>query len=186
MAMAKRSSYKLSPEQEAKWNRRGNSFWSIFLFTKDGKIKSTLLIYSFSFSVLCLAIYFVAYLLMLDGLDSILAGKMSTWLVNLIESLAPALVGTLFCNVFHFPIKDKRIIPAAYIWLILFGVGMTIAIVLGMPADERILAFSFLMMVVPAPILTGTAFSFFLFFRHRKKHPDLPNPEDIPIWKRIR
>lgn len=184
--MAKRPGYQMTPAEESKWKKRGDSFWGIFLFTKDGKVKSTLLIYSFSFSVLCLAVYFLAYMLMLDGLDSALSGRMSTWAVNLVESLVPALTGTLICNVFHFPIKDKRIIPGAYIWLILYAVGATVAILVGMSAADRLFSLQLLLMFAAAPVITGTLLSFALFYRHRKNHPDAPNPEDIPIWKRIR
>lgn len=187
MAMARNSQMSQTElERREKWKKRGDSFWNIFLFTKDGRIKSTLVIYSFCLSILFLVIYILAYLLLLDGLDSLLAGKMPTWLVNLLESVIPALIGSMLCCLPHFALKEKKLIPLAYTWLLLYAVGAVIYILAGLPAEDRWIAMGLILLVVPSTLILGGGLSAFLYLRHRRSLPDAPPPEELPPWKQRR
>lgn len=174
-------------ERQEKWKKRGDSFWGFFLPTKNGKVKSTLIINSFCLSILFLAVYIMAYLLLLEGLDALLAGTMPSILTNMIESLIPAVIGTVLCNVLHFVFTEKRLVPAAYIWLLLYVVAATIYLLVNSSAEARGLTFQLLMMVMPAPILTGGGLAAFLYWRHQKLHPASNQlAEELPPWKQRR
>lgn len=182
--MAKQEQPPLSEkERQARAKKKADSFWNIFLPTKDGKVKSTLIVNSFCFSVLCLAVYIVCYLLLIDVLHEVFAAHTPVWLNNLIGSVFPALIGTAACCSFHFLFREKKIIPAAYTWQLLYAIGAILYILIGLPQETRAFAVNLLVMVVPAPLISGCALSAFLYLRHRKKMPQGP-VEELPPWKR--
>lgn len=169
-------------ERQEQWKKRGDAFWDIFLPTKNGKIKSTLLIYTFCLSILFLFVYILSYLLLLDGLDAMLSGKLPLLWVNVVESLIPAVIGTCFCNLFHFAFADKRLVPVSYVWLLFYAVAASLYLLVGSPPEARSTAFQLLMLVVPAPVLTGCSLAAYLYLRHQKRHPPKPL-EETPPWK---
>ena len=61
-------------EQNRIWKDRGDRFWGAFLFTKDGKVKSTLLLYSFCLSVVFAVVYVAAYVIFVNLLHPMLEG----------------------------------------------------------------------------------------------------------------
>lgn len=174
-----------APEQTVDVKKaRADAFWGIFLPVKDGKVKSTILVNSFCFSILCLAVYIAAYLLLLDVLDEALAGRMHVVLINIIESLVPAIAGTLVCCAFHFLFKEKKIVPAAYTWLLAYAVAGMIAILWGLEPSVRATALQLMMLCVPAPLLTGCSLAAYLYLRSLKKAAAHPPLEELPPWKR--
>lgn len=173
-------------ERQKQWKKRGDAFWNVFLPTKNGRMKSTLLMNSFCLSLLFLGIYIMAYLLLLDGLDAMLSEKLPLFWVNVVESLVPAVIGTFFCNLLHFVFSDKRLVSVAFVWLLLYAVAATLYLLVGSPPQARGTIFQLLMMVVPAPILTGCGLSVFLYFRHLKRHPPKQSVQTPPPWKQRR
>lgn len=173
-------------ERQKRWKERGDAFWGIFLPTKNGRVKSTLVLNSFCLSILFLAVYAMAYLLLLDGLDAFLAGKMPLFWINVLESLIPALIGTFVCNVLHFVFAEKRLVPAAFVWLLLYAVAVTAYLLAYSPAEARGTTLKLLMMVVPPCVLSGCALSAFLYLRHRKLHPPSSPMKELPPWKQNR
>jgi len=181
--MAKQPSLPLPRlECQKQWKKRGDAFWSIFLPTKDGKIKSTLLIFTFCLSILFLSVYILSYLLLLDSLDTKLSGKLPLFWVNVVESLIPAVIGTCLCNLLHFAFADKRLVPIAYVWLLFYAVAASLYLLVGSPPEARSTAFQLLMLVVPAPVLTGCSLAAYLYLRHQKHHPS-KTLEETPPWK---
>lgn len=182
--MAKQQNRPLTEaEQRDKWKKRGDAFWNIFLPTKDGRIKSTMIVNSFCLSILFLAVYICAYLLMLDGLDGLMAGKLPVWLINIIESVLPALTGSMLCCVLHFVFKEKKLVPAAYTWLFLYMIGAVIYILAGLPKEDRVFAFQLMLMIVPASLITGCGLSAYLYLRHQKLTPPPGPPEERKPWQ---
>ncbi|MCD8124746.1 MAG: hypothetical protein LUE23_06885 [Lachnospiraceae bacterium] len=59
-------------ERKEKWNKRKNSFWKAFLFTKDGKPKSGFLVYTFCLSLVFLALYIISFAYVLTPLEAAL------------------------------------------------------------------------------------------------------------------
>ena len=86
---------------------KADKFWSIFLFTKNGRVKSTFIVNSFSLSILFLAVYGLCYFMLIDPLNSLVSAHLSTSLASLVESLVPALIGSVLCCSLFFVIKDK-------------------------------------------------------------------------------
>ena len=99
-----------------------SGFWDAFRFTKNGRFKSTLLIYSFSLSFVFVAVYIAAYWLLIDPLELGLRPYLSTRLLTAVESIVPALVGSLVCCVFHFTSHDKKMVLFTYGWIVLYAV----------------------------------------------------------------
>ncbi|MEG1658363.1 MAG: hypothetical protein RR288_04820 [Oscillibacter sp.] len=150
--------------------KRSQRFWRSFLFTENGTVKSTLLLNSFCLSVVCLVVYIAAFYVLIDLLHPLVAER-SVFLINLVEAFVPALAGTAVCSLAWFLSKEKRLLPATYLWLTLMAVAcfITMLVILGDDAQARGLFFQFFALFVPAPVLTGGALSFFLYLRYRKK-----------------
>ena len=106
-------------EREKKWKERGDQFWRVFLFTKDGRPKSGFMIYTFSLSIAFLALYMVAFLGVLELLAPWLSEKTGI-LVNLIPSVIVLLIGLLVSVLLHHLLKDKRLMLGTYGWLALY------------------------------------------------------------------
>ncbi len=172
------------PKQNSK--KRADAFWNIFLPVKNGKVKSTLVVYSFTLSVLFLAVYAYAYLLLIEPLHDTFSTHMPVWLSNFFGSIIPALIGTALCCSCHFLFKEKRLIPAAYVWLTIYALIVIGFFVFTTTGEELALVFSFLMLVIPAPLLSGMGISTYLYRRYRKKEDAKPVYEEIPPWKRNR
>ncbi len=171
-------------ERKERRKKRADEFWSFFLFTKNGKVKSATLIYSFSLSVLFLAVFAAAFLLLIDPIEFALAGKAPTWLVSLCESLAPALVGALLTCVPCLFFKDKRLVWMAYLFLWLYAIVVLIAVAAGLAPDVRRDFLRLYAMLVPAPLIMGTALSVFLYLRDKRRFPEAPEPREKRPWER--
>lgn len=151
---------------------RANSFWDAFLMTENGKVKSTLMIYSLFISFLYLAVYFAAFIFLLEPLHG-MTENASITVVYLAESLVPAIAGTVVCGLTWLLFPDKRLVPAAYVWLALMAltVLITMMVMLEGESEARMLFLHFFAMAVPAPLILGGMMSFFLYRRHLKTAP---------------
>ena len=159
-------------EQEAAKRRkeRADKFWNIFLFTDGhGRLKSTTVIYSFFISVLFLAVYGVLYMLLIDALNDLLGPGCPVWLANTVESLVPAILGSLLCNALFYAVKQKKLIIAGYAWLILYALVLLVGVLVGMDAGDWGMFLSLYALVVPAPILLGLGLAIFLTNRYNTK-----------------
>ena len=115
-----------NPIQEQEWNEKvtkaADSFWSAFQMTENGKVKSTLLLYSFCLCWVFIAVYAALFVFLLDPLDALVSGAPGI-VAHVVEAVVPALVGAVVC-VLPWPIiKDKRIIPASYTWIFLLSMA---------------------------------------------------------------
>lgn len=151
---------------------RANSFWDAFLMTENGKVKSTLLIYSLFISFLFLAVYFAAFIFLLEPLHG-MTENAPIIVVYLVESLVPAIAGTAVCGLTWLLFPDKRLVPAAYVWLAVMAltVLITMMIMLEGESEARTLFLRFFAMAVPAPLILGGIMSFCLYRRYLKMTP---------------
>ena len=175
-----------NPIQDQEWNEKvtkaADSFWSAFQMTENGKVKSTLLLYSFCLCWVFIAIYAASFAFLLDPLDALVSGAPG-FVVHMVEAVVPALVGAVVC-VLPWPIiKDKRIIPASYTWIFLLSMACLIAMLVMMKdePEARNLFLQFFVQAVPAPILLGGGLSAFLYSRYLKNPPAAKEAEP---WKR--
>ena len=146
-----------------------------FSLVENGRLKSTLLLYSFALAFVFLAIYAAAYLLLLAPLNSLMDGWMPVPMINWLEGLVPAALGTGVCLLMQLRLREGRLVPAAYVWLALM-VLPTLLILLSMlePVD-RLTYLSIAAPMALLPLAMGMASSFFLYFRRRHG----PDPDRV-------
>ena len=175
-----------NPIQDQEWNEKvtkaADSFWSAFQMTENGRVKSTLLLYSFCLCWVFIAVYAALFVFLLDPLDALVSGAPGI-VAHVVEAVVPALVGAVVC-VLPWPIiKDKRIIPASYTWIFLLSLACLIAMLVMMKdePEARNLFLQFFVQAVPAPILFGGGLSAFLYSRYLKNPPAVKEAEP---WKR--
>lgn len=97
----------------------------MFLFTKDGRPKSGFMIYTFSLSLVFLALYIISFLGVLELLAPWL-GEKTGILVNLIPSVIVLFIGLLVSVLLHHLLKDKRLMLGTYGWLVLYLITVTV------------------------------------------------------------
>ena len=170
--------------REEKWNRRGKSFWSSFLFTKDGRPKSSLLIYTFSLSILFVLLFVFGFYCLAD-LTEVLSHVLPVFLSNLAVSLIVSAAGICAGMLFHHLAEDKRLFFGTYLWLSAYLLAAIVVMLLSLKGSGDIGAvFAFFFWFFAIPVLSGLAVSAFFYNRDhvRKLHREA-EPEDKP-WKK--
>jgi hypothetical protein len=170
-------------EYEKKVSRAADRFWGMFQLTENGRPKSTLLLYSFCLCWVFLAIYGIAFALLIDPLDSLLSGA-PVLVVNLVEALVPTVVSTAICSLSWFLSRtEKRLMPAAYLWMFVLALACLITLLILLRGEQgtQALVLQFFAMFILGPVLLGGGLSMFLYYRHWKKRPAAPPAEP---WKR--
>ena len=160
---------------------RADRFWSSFLFTENGKPKSSYGVYTFSLSVLFSVIHVACWLGATELENRWLAG-MDAGTADLLTALAAAAVGAAVCCSVHFLTRDKRLVFGAYLWLcvyVLVSLAAVDIIMLGSAATWDFLRFWGLSAVLPAAL--GTLVSWLL--RRRDHHPEAKSEQE-PEWKK--
>lgn len=172
-------------EKKQTQKKRADKFWNIFLFTDGkGKLKSTLLVNSFSLSLLFLAVYGLCYYFLIDIIQIGLGENAPVFLQNLLQCLVPCIIGTGACCSLFRLLKKKELVPAAYVWLILYALVMLIGTLVGMDAETRPFFLNFYMMIVPLPLALGTFLSFSMLKRFHKDNPPASEVKEKRAWER--
>lgn len=169
-------------EIDERIGRAADSFWSAFQMTENGKVKSTLLLYSFCLCWVFAAVYCACFALLTRPLDALLSGA-PVLAVTVVEALIPAAVGTAVCSLTWFLPSDKRLLPASYLWLTLLAAACLVTLVILMGLESAPLILQFFGMFALAPLALGCGVSVFLYYRHWKKHP--PRRESGNALKRL-
>ena len=155
--------------QQAAWARgeRADRFWEAFLITKNGKVKSSLLMNSFCLCLLFMAVYGLCFWVLVDPLHALLAG-LPTGLENLFSALVPTLLGTGVCCLCWPLCKEKRTFTAAFFWMLLWALAILLTMVVLMWGETgtMTLFLRFYLLLVPAPVLAGNAAAILLYRRH--------------------
>jgi len=169
---------------EGKWVARGRRFWSAFLFTKDGKPKSSLLIYTFCLSFVFFGIMVALLFLLIDYVTPLVA-PLPIILGNLVLSVSASGLTILTGWILHHFLKDKRLVLGAYLWLALYLVAMLVgelAILWGQTA--AIVSFlSFYLWFGIIPVLSGLA-AFYALYRRDYRPPVAV--DDDPVAQTMR
>ena len=160
-----------------------DKFWGAFQMTENGRVKSTLMLYSFCLCWVLLAVYGGCFALINPWLDSLLRGAGAPIMItNLLEALLPAAAGTAAASLTWLLPGDKRLLPAAYIWLALLMLACLVALILLMGWGDAWVVFSFFGMFVLAPLAMGLGASFLAYHLYWKKRPPAEDP--ARPWKR--
>ncbi len=160
-----------------------DKFWGAFQMTENGRVKSTILLYSFCLCWVLLALYGGCFALLNPWLDAWLQGAGApTLLISLAEALVPAAVGTAVASLAWLLPGDKRLLPAGYIWLTLLILACLIALVIMMGWKDMGLILQFFGMFTLAPLVLGLGSSLLVYYRIWKKRPPAGDP--ARPWKR--
>lgn len=154
-------------EIDERIGRAADSFWSAFQMTENGKVKSTLMLYSFCLCWVFLAVYVLCFALLNRPLDALLSG-LPVAAVNLVEALVPAAAGTAVCCLTWLLPGDKRLLPAAYLWLALLVLACLITLIVLMGWQSAPLILQFFGMFTLAPLLLGLGSSMLLYRRRQR------------------
>lgn len=133
-------------------------FWQNLLIMDSGDLKKVLSLSSMMLSFVLLFVYIAAYILLMPLIAKIL-GEGPVLIVTLLESLIPALIATGAIMLTWPLFRDKRVLPAAYLWLALFALIIFIGVMIRLgddPAARRTFLYIFVWDVLPA-ILIGNA-----------------------------
>lgn len=158
-----------------------DSFWGAFQMTENGKVKSTLLLYSFCLCWVLLALYGGCFALFSPLLDDLLQG-LPVGLINVVEALVPAVVGTAVASLAWLLPGDKLLLPASYIWLTLLMLACLVALIIMMGLESAGLILQFFGMFVLAPLALGLGASLLAYYQYWKKRP--PAEKEARPWKR--
>lgn len=142
-------------------SKNGSKFWSMFSLTENGHLKSTTLMYAFAFSFLFVGIYAVMSFVLLGPLDTALKGKFSVQIINILESVIPAVVSTGLCMLFYLIVQNRKLIPIAFMLIFAYAIGILLIILFSEESDRSLLDIYF--MFVPAPVLIGCSASMFFY-----------------------
>lgn len=168
----------MSKQRNDTKNKQEHPFLSAFLFTENGKPKSSFLIYTFCLSFVFLAVYvFIisnAITILVPRLDRLVSPSLN----NTIVSAVSGIVGAVICCIPHHFFRDKRLVFGTHLWLALYVVASTICICI-MARSLSFLQIIWWLAALPAAI--GLALSYILF--KRDYHPE-PEKEPEPEWKK--
>ena len=173
-----------NPIQESqideKISRAADSFWSAFQMMENGRVKSTLMLYSFCLCWVFAAVYGAAIALLIGPLHMLMAGS-PVFLENLVTALVPAVLGTAVCCLTWLLPGDKRKLPAAYLWLTLLMLACLIALLVLLKGEQgaQILALQFFGMFVLVPLIMGDGMSILLFYRYWKHKPPVKDVAEL-------
>ena len=159
-----------------------DKFWGAFQMTENGRVKSTILLYSFCLCWVLLAVYGGCFALLNPWLDGLLSGSaLPVWLISLVEALAPAAEGTAAASLVWLLPGDKRLLPAGYLWLTLLMLACLIALLILLKGEQgaQILALQFFGMFVLVPLIMGDGMSILLFYRYWKHKPPVKDVAEL-------
>lgn len=134
-------------------------FWQNLLIMDSSDLKRLLSLSSLMLSFAVLFVYAAAYLLLMPLLDR-LVGQGPVLLATLIEAIIPAIIGTMAVMVTWPVFRDKRVLPAAYIWLTLFALLVLIIVLINLRGDlaaGKAFLYFFAWEVLPALIIGNLA-----------------------------
>ena len=140
-------------ETDRKIEQAAERFWSAFQMTENGRVKSTLLLYSFCLCWVFFGVYGVAYAFLVPPVHALTAG----WpilAVHLAEILVPSVLATALCGLTWLLPGDRRLLPATYLWMAVIMNGEAAGLVL-----------QFFALYTLAPLGLGGALSAFLYCR---------------------
>ena len=165
-------------EIDERIGKAADKFWSAFQMTENGKVKSTLMLYSFCLCWVFLAVYGGCYALFNPWLDSLLQGA-PVGLITLAEALIPSAAGTAVCCLVWLLPGDKRLLPASYLWLTLLMLACLVALIILMGLENTGWVLQFFGMFVLAPLALGVGSSMLLYYQYWKKGPLSPTRQGL-------
>lgn len=143
-------------------------FWAALFLTEEGRPKSATLLYSFCLSLLFFGVYAFAYGFLIDRIELAFATQ-PVPVRNALQSALPGLAGSAVCCSMWFLFKDRRLVPAAYLWLTVYALAALVAMAFITSGEEYRIFLYFFALLVPAGLVSGAAASFLLYRQFRRR-----------------
>ena len=138
--------------------------WAGLFLTPGGKPKSTLLLYSFCLSFVLIGIYGLSYFYLIDWIEYTLADLASVGMRNFLQTTVPGLMGTLLCCLAWFiPVKDKRLLPYAFLWICAYALLVLITMLILLEREYYTTFIYFFASLVPVGLISGVLASQLLY-----------------------
>ncbi len=168
--------------RKEKWKKRESGFWKAFLFTEDGKPKSSLIIYTFFLSFIFIGLYIAGFYLIIEGTTGLLSGLPAFW-GNLLQSLAVGAAGSLTGLLIHVLLKDKRLAFGAHLWLAFYLVAMVVTLLIMLKGDTGAIRamLEFVLWFAVIPVTIGLAVTCLLY---RRDYEPPTDRREEPEWKK--
>ena len=159
-------------KERSAFQRKIDHICRVVFLTEEGKPKSTVLIYSFSLSLLFIVVFLVSYWMLLEPLEKALQSS-SVVLRNIVEYTIPAVVGCIPCVALSFAFKVRmNMVPAAFTWLCVIDVIMFVTMAFMVDMSDWATEYGLFMAITGVPLLLsallGTVASQ-VVYRRRKK-----------------
>ena len=159
-------------KERSSFQRKIDHICRVVFLTEEGKPKSTVLIYSFSLSLLFIVVFLVSYWMLLEPLEKALQSS-SVVLRNIVEYTIPAVVGCIPCVALSFAFKVRmNMVPAAFTWLCVIDVIMIVTMAFMVDMSDWATEYGLFMAITGVPMLLsallGTVASQ-VVYRRRKK-----------------
>lgn len=132
------------------------SFWDAFRFTKNGRVKSSTLVNTFSLGIAILAINAVAAWFLIDVVENLLGDKgLPVFLMNFLESLVPAIAATAICCGIQLLCKNKTYMFYGYLWNAFYLIVFVIANFVLLKGHDLAMLLQLTAMVTILPLAVG-------------------------------
>ena len=159
-------------KERSAFQRKIDHICRVVFLTEEGKPKSTVLIYSFSLSLLFIVVFLISYWMLLEPLEKALQSS-SVVLRNIVEYTIPAVVGCIPCVALSFAFKVRmNMVPAAFTWLCVIDVIMFVTMAFMVDMSDWATEYGLFMAITGVPMLLsallGTVVSQ-VVYRRRKK-----------------
>lgn len=149
-------------------SEKKRSFWDLFTMVENGKLKSTFMLYSFALALLFLAAYGAAFMLLIDPVHNLLS-PLSAGLSAVMECLVPALAGAAFAVLCQKIARDKRLAPAAFVWLTAALIPIAVILLCAFDAADRGYILSLILQMAVVPILLGGLWTLWIAVRRLRR-----------------
>ena len=159
-------------KERSSFQRKIDHICRVVFLTEEGKPKSTILIYSFSLSLLFIVVFLISFWILLEPLEMALQ-KAPVVLRNIVEYTVPAVVGCIPCVALSFAFKERmNMVPAAFTWLCVIDVIMFVTMVFMVDMSDWTTEYDLFLAIVGIPMLIsavlGTVASQVVYHRRKK------------------
>lgn len=159
-------------KERSSFQRKIDHICRVVFLTEEGKPKSTILIYSFSLSLLFIVVFLISYWLLLEPLEMVLQ-KSPVVVRNIVEYTIPAVVGCIPCVALSFAFKERmNMVPAAFTWLCVIDMIMFVTMVFTVDKSDWATEYGLFLAIVGIPMLLsavlGTVASQVVYRRRSK------------------
>ena len=159
----------MAGKEKSRLSEKIDRICKVVFLTEEGKPKSPTLVYSFSLSLLFIAVVLVSYLVLLEPLEK--AFEQNSVLVrNIVEYTVPAIAACIPCVALSFAFREKtNIVPAAFTWMCIIALIMVITMIFIVDRTDWKTEYALFMAIAGAPMLIsafiGTLASQIVFHR---------------------